>query len=196
MAEEKGKDKKEEKDKGKKGGEEPAEGGEVEKKKKPLLFKIILFSSLAIVFIAIVILVAWKVSSIQSDPYAGGEKAEKKEEERKYVPILSSMLLGTKEVPDFKLVIIDRGEQHNVKCMIYLAFSKEYDDKGPEFRDELKERIPMLREIVYKVMGSKAFEELQYKNLDRVEEELISKMNETLEKGSIVDIQFNEYIVQ
>ncbi|MBI4178476.1 flagellar basal body-associated FliL family protein [bacterium] len=159
------------------------------------MFKILLFSSLAVVLIGIVVLVAYKVTSIQMDPYAT-DKPEKKAEERKYVPILDSVLLGTKETPDFKLVIIDRGEQHNVKCIIYLGYSKEYAEKGPQFFDELKSRTPMLREIVYRVMGTKSFEELQYKNLDRIEEELVSKMNETLEHGSIVDIQFNEYIVQ
>lgn len=200
MAEEKGKkeDKKEDKEKGKgKGAEaEPAEGEGGEKKKKPLMFKIILFSSLALVFIAIVILVAWKVASMQADPYASNKPEKKDEERKKSYTTLSPFRLGSKEMPDIKLVITDRGDQHNVKCLIWLGYSKDYDEKGPEFKKELTDRLPMLREIVYRVMGSKTLEDLQYRNLDRVEEELLSRMNEVLENGSIVDIMFEEYIVQ
>lgn len=196
MAEEKGKDKKEEKkEAAPAAAEEPAEG-EGGKKKKPLFFKIAIFASLAILLIGIVVMVSWKVSTIQSDPYSSQERPEKKAEERKYVPILDNILLGSKEVTDFKLVITDRGEQHNVKCIIYLGYSQEYNQKGTEFFDELQKRIPQLREIVYKVLGSKTYEELEYRNLDRLKEELLSKINETLEHGSIADIMFMEYIVQ
>jgi len=194
VAEEKGKEKKEEKGKGKE-AEEPAEG-EGDKKKKPLLFKIILFSSLALVTIAIIVFVAWKVATMQSDPYKDDKPDKKDEEKKKTYTTLSPFRLGSKDVLDFKIVITDRGEQHNVKCIISLGYNKDYDLKGTEFRTELTDRLPMLREIVYKVLGTKTLEELQYKNLDRVEEELLARMNEVLEHGTLVDIMFEEYIVQ
>lgn len=198
MAEEKPKDKKEEKGKGKgAAGEDAAAEGEGDKKKKPLVFKIILFSSLAIVLIAVVVLVSWKVASMQADPYKDN-KPDKQDEERskKSYTTLSGFKLGSKENPDFKMVITDRGEQHNLKCTIFLGYSKDYDAKGPEFKKELEERIPMLREIVYRVMAGKTLEELQIRSMDRIEEELLSRINEVLEHGSIVDIMFDEYIIQ
>lgn len=195
MAEEK-KEKKDEKGKGKEEADDAAEGGEGDKKKKPLLFKIILFSSLAVVLITIVVLVSWKVSTMQNDPYDESKPEKKEEERKKTYTTLKPVRLGTKEMPDIKLVITDRGEQHNVKCVIWIGYSKDYDKKGPEFYAELQERMPMLREIVYRVFGSKTLDELQYRNLDRIEEELLSRINEVLENGSIVDIMFEEYIVQ
>ena len=174
MAEEKGKkeDKKEEKGKGKdkEPAEEPVEGEGGEKKKKPLLFKIILFSSLAVVFIAIVILVAWKVATMQSDPFSSNKPEKQVEERKRSYTTLAPFRLGSKDMPDFKLVITDRGEQHNVKCIIWLGYSKDYDKKGTEFKQELNDRLPMLRELVYRVMGNKTLEDLQYRNLDRIEE--------------------------
>ena len=134
---------------------------------------------------------------MQADPYKDN-KPDKVDEERskKSYTTLSTFKLGSKENSDFKMVITDRGEQHNLKCTIYLGYSKDYDKKEPEFKKELEERIPMLREIVYRVMSGKSLEELQIRNMDRIEEELLSRINEVLEKGSIVDIQFDEYIVQ
>ncbi|OGH63163.1 MAG: hypothetical protein A3G34_15005 [Candidatus Lindowbacteria bacterium RIFCSPLOWO2_12_FULL_62_27] len=197
MAEEKGKKEEKKDDKGK--GAPPAEGAEGEegeKKKKPMVFKIIIISSIALVLLAIVVFVSWKVAQMTQDPYSGG-KPEKKDEERKStLKALKPFRLGSKEMPDFKMVVTDRGEQHNLKCVIWLGYSKDYDKKGQDFFNELTDRIPMLREIVYRVIGSKDLEALQIKNLDHVEEELLSRMNEVLENGSIVDIMFEEYIIQ
>lgn len=198
MAEEKGKkeEKKEEKGKGKDAAPEEAAEGEGEKKKKPLFVKIILFSSLGVVLVGIMILIAWKVASMQQDPYDQNKPDKKDEERKKSYTTLKPFLLGMKGNPDFKMVINDRGEQHNLKCIIHLGYSKDYDKKGPEFFKELEDRVPMLREIVFRVMGTKSLEELQLRNLDRIEEELLSRINEHLENGSIVDIMFEEYIIQ
>ena len=201
MAEEKGKgaDKKDDKAKGKDAeAEEPAEG-EGEKKKKPLVFKIVLFSSLAILLIGVVIVVASRVASNQNDPYSHEDKPEKKEDEHKNKSILLETFdLGSKNASNFKLVISQGGEQHNVLCSIQLGYSAEYaKEKGEgSFSEELDKRKPQLREIVYRVLGSKKLEDLQYSNLTNIEEELELRMNEILEHGKIADIMFEEYIIQ
>lgn len=197
MAEEKGKkeEKKDDKGKGKDAAEEPAEG-EGEKKKKPLPVKIILIVSLVLLIIALVVVVSWKVATTERDPYHEGKPEKKDEERHTKVTALKTFRLGSKEIPDFKIVINDRGEQHNLKCVIWLGYPKDYEKAHPEFFEELGERMPQLREIVYRVMGNKTLEELQYRNFDHVKEELLSRINEVLENGTIVDVQFEEYIIQ
>lgn len=198
MAEEKGKkeDKKEEKGKGKEAEEEAGAEGEGDKKKKPFMFKVLLISSVAVILIAVVVIVAWKVASSQHDPYDENKPQKEDTERKKTFTQIKSFRLGSKEMPDFKMVITDRGEQHNVKCTIWLGYSKSYSDKGPEFNEELTDKMPMLRELVYRVMGNKTLEELQVRNLNQIEAELISRINESLEHGAIVEIYFEEYIVQ
>jgi len=197
MAEEKGKkeEKKEEKGKGKGAEEEPAEG-EGEKKKKPLPVKIILIVSLVVLIIALVVVVSWKVATMEREGVYGEGKPEKPQEVRKTVAALKMFRLGSKEIPDFKIVISDKGEQHNLKCVIWLGYPKDYEKHHPEFFEELGERMPQLREIVYRVMGNKTLEELQYRNFDHVKDELLSRINEVLESGTIVDVVYEEYIIQ
>ena len=56
--------------------------------------------------------------------------------------------------------------------------------------------MPQLREIAVRVLGNKTAEELQVRNLDQIEDELLSRMNEILEHGAVVDIMFSEYVIE
>lgn len=107
--------------------------------------------------------------------------------------VLETFLLGTRDKPDIEVSIMDRGEAYTLSCRIYLAYSRDYQQRGPDFYYELKSRVPMLREIVIRVLGTKPAANLQIRNLDPLEEEMMTRINEILEYGSVVDIQFDHF---
>lgn len=114
---------------------------------------------------------------------------------RRAIP-LQSILLGTRDHKNFEIVIHDNGRSRKVKCTIFLGYSRDYDRTGPEFFEELNQNMPALRESVIRVLGNKNFEELQMKNLDRIEDELLSKINGSLQHGSVADIMFSDYALE
>lgn len=176
------------KDKGDAGGAAvDKDGDEGKAPKQSPMFKFLVIGTIVVVLLIIIAGVVWYVTKSMQTPYEADERQAKKEEKR-VTPVLMTYMLGK----DFKMVIRDRGETHNVKLIAYLAYSPEYADLA----GELTAREPQLREVFYRVMGTKTVEEISYDRLDRLEDELLALINEKLEGGSISDIYWSEYIIQ
>lgn len=110
---------------------------------------------------------------------------------------LDTFLLGNKRNPNFRIVLRDgQNNRRTLTCAVYLGFSRDYSLHGPAFFDELRDRTPMLREIVIRTLGSKTPDELQVGNLDTLEDEILFKINATLDRGSVSDVIFSEYIIE
>ena len=165
---------------------EPAAAGAVKLCGRPVVW---IFTA---VLFGIVLLVLWNMHSSRMERTAAGSPQDSK----KIYTLLETFALGTRDLPNFKIAIIDGGVKHTLTCAIYLAYSPKYSAGTPDFREELNQRMPQLREIVYRVLGSKTFEELQISNMDRLGEELTARMNEVLERGQIVDIEFSQYVAE
>ena len=73
------------------------------------------------------------------------------------------------------------------------------DSAEAEIPHHVSERIPMLRDAILTLLSSKAAEEvLSREGKELLKEELIEVINEALEleEGPVVDIFFNEFLVQ
>ena len=102
---------------------------------------------------------------------------------------LSSFNLG-----EMKMVMTHPTTHLN--CTIWLGYSYKYDENGSEFTRELETKRQKLRGISYRVIGNKTLEELQEKNLDKLEKELKGEINKVLENGSVRNIMFEKYVLQ
>ena len=163
-----------------------------------LLFRIVLFSASALVLLAIAVMVSWKVGSMQAEhrrDRAATNPDTAPVIHRDRTTILDTFLLGTKQKPGLDISIRDQGKIHRLRCTVYLGYSRDYNRSGSGFFEELRSRTPMLREIVIRVLGNKTADELQPQHLDAIEDELLSRINEVLNHGTVVDIMFSEYVV-
>ncbi len=151
--------------------------------------KPVLLSLLAIVVVVLSLRAFMKARSMNS----GAPQSQGASNTRRST-ILETQLLGTSENPDIDITITDRGELHRLHCTIYVGYSREYESRG-QFYDELKERIPQLRELVIRILGAKTLEDLQIRNLTPLKEEMIVRINELLSNGQIADIVFSNYVL-
>lgn len=95
------------------------------------------------------------------------------------------------EVNEFVINIMDKGETRFLKA----AMSLELD--SPKVAEELKQRLPQVRDTILLHMGSKTFDELSdLQGKLQLRAELIAKLNAFLEQGKIMNIYFTSFVIQ
>jgi flagellar FliL protein len=143
---------------------------------------------LLIIVVAVVLLggggaAAWFLGFV---PHGAG-KAEAKEEEKERKPAVGALMA----LDPFIANLADEDGKRYLKASLQVEF---FADKVPE---EFSARIPQMRDLLLTLFTSKLFSEIrtpQGKSILR--DEIINRMNRTLNHDLVKAVYFTEFIVQ
>lgn len=93
---------------------------------------------------------------------------------------------------EFRVNIAEEGQAHFVRLKLSLGF----EPGNPNLSAELAQRLPQLRNIVNLILGSKSRQQLS--NIEgrlELQEEIKASINHVLSNGKIIEVYFNELIV-
>lgn len=79
----------------------------------------------------------------------------------------------------------------------YLKVKLDIELDKPELSAEMDKKKALIRDIIIRVLSSKTFEEVStMKGKDRLKDEIVTRINETLADGQIRNIFFTDFVVQ
>jgi len=147
--------------------------------------KILIYVALALVGLVLMVVVAYYVAS-----YAA---------QKQYKDVASIVVM--KPPPptesfnfseDFRVNTADPGEPHFIKLNLSLGF----EQGNAALSNELAQRMPQLRNIINLILAGKRKDQLSTVS-DQLElrEEIKASVNHLLSNGKILEVYFNEFIV-
>ncbi len=95
------------------------------------------------------------------------------------------------DISEFIVNIISDDVNHYVKASLTVELSNE------EVQEEVKKRMPQIRDSILLLVGNKTYEELQdLQGKKQLKAELTSKINGILQAGKVKAIYFTDFVVQ
>jgi flagellar FliL protein len=95
------------------------------------------------------------------------------------------------DISEFIVNIISGEANHYVKAALTIELSNE------EVQEEVKKRMPQIRDSILLLVGNKTYEELQdLQGKKQLKAELTSKINGILQAGKVKAIYFTDFVVQ
>jgi len=98
----------------------------------------------------------------------------------------------------FVVNLKDEGGKRYLKTRIELEYGKSEDVEGSEAAtNEIKARLPQLRDVILLLLSNKAMEEIQ--GIDgkiALRNELIMRINQILKTAKIRNLFFTEFVIQ
>lgn len=107
-------------------------------------------------------------------------------------PVEDEVAMG----PVYKMdtMIVNLADQGGKR---YLRVTMELELSGPEVLEEIGTRLPQLRDQILMVLPSKTYTDIgTTEGKIALRDELITKMNGLLKKGTVTTIYFTEFVVQ
>ena len=161
--------------------EEEKEGGS----SKLLLIVIIV---LLLVLLIVGGLVAYFLlsSNDEEQPQQQEQKVEKKKK------VTSMTEIGPiYPLDQFIVNLVSNNSSRYLKCKIDLELD------SPELQQEVDKKLPAIRDLIIRILSSKAVEEIQTaKGKEKLKEEIKRKINEILATGEIRHVYFTEFVIQ
>lgn len=123
------------------------------------------------------------------------EVPEEKQDPGLEVPVpelnQSSTIGPMVDISEFIVNIISDDANHYVKASLTIELSNE------EVQEEVKKRMPQIRDSILLLVGNKTYEELQdLQGKKQLKAELTSKINGILQAGKVKAIYFTDFVVQ
>ena len=79
----------------------------------------------------------------------------------------------------------------------YLKLKADLELTNDTVADEIKQRLPQIRDLIISLLGSKSFDDVRsIEGKDRLREELLRRINALLVTGKARSIFFTEFVVQ
>jgi flagellar FliL protein len=79
----------------------------------------------------------------------------------------------------------------------YLKVTMELELSDKRLTEELKKRLPQIRDSILMILTTKRFEDIhRAEGKIALRNEIISKLNSLLKKGSITNLYFTEFVIQ
>ncbi len=95
------------------------------------------------------------------------------------------------DINEFIVNIISEESNHYVKAALTLELDNE------AVTEEVKKRMPQVRDSILLLVGNKTYDELQdLQGKRQLKAELKSKINAVLQTGSVKSIYFTDFVVQ
>ena len=166
--------------------EKTAKEGEDKKEKKGSAMKFIVIG-VAVLVLAGAGFIAWqlfftsKTDEAAKEAIPTGEQAEKADES----------MSKTFTMETFVVNLNDPGGKRYLKTNIELEYMTD------EMGEELKHRLPQLRDLILLLLSSKSLDDIQ--TVDgkiALRQELIQRINQTLTTGKIRNLYFTEFVIQ
>jgi flagellar FliL protein len=95
----------------------------------------------------------------------------------------------TSELNKFVVNLADEDKRY-IQTTIVLAYENE------KLAEEITKKTPQVCDIINRTLRSKKAEDFDGEGLDKVKNEMVSKINEVLTAGKITNIYFQEIIIQ
>lgn len=99
---------------------------------------------------------------------------------------------GFMQLGDFTVNLADENSKNYIKANVYVS----YPIKNKKLAKEMEERKSTLRDAVNLELMSKRSTELDVKGVEKLKKELSDKINSKLYKGEIMNVYFDNIIIQ
>lgn len=99
---------------------------------------------------------------------------------------------ATYELGDFTLNLADKDERRYMKANICLGYPK----KAKKLAKELDEDKCILRDTINLELMSKTANDFDVKGIQKIKKDIVNKVNMDLTQGQIINVYFNNIIVQ
>lgn len=99
---------------------------------------------------------------------------------------------ATLELEEFLVNLSDEGRSRYLKVTMFLGSNAENAD----LQEELTTKVPQIRDCINKILRTKKSADFTTEGEDLLKEEIIVKVNETLNSGKITNVYFSSIIVQ
>ncbi|WP_102400920.1 flagellar basal body-associated FliL family protein [Haloimpatiens massiliensis] len=96
------------------------------------------------------------------------------------------------QLGEFTVNLADENSKSYIKLNIYISYPK----KNKKLAKEVEERKSTLRDAVNLELMSKKSTELDVKGVEKLKKELLDKINSKLYKGEIMNVNFDNIIIQ
>ncbi|WP_035289934.1 flagellar basal body-associated FliL family protein [Clostridium sp. KNHs214] len=107
----------------------------------------------------------------------------------KRAPLVEESFL---QLGEFTVNLADENSKNYIKLNIYISFPK----KNKKLAKEIEERKSTLRDAVNLELMSKKSTELDVKGVEKLKKDLLDKINSKLYKGEIMNVNFDNIIIQ
>jgi len=95
------------------------------------------------------------------------------------------------EMDQFIVNLLSENGRRYLKIKIDLELSDE------ALQDEIKKKIPVLRDIIIRIASSKTLEEISTeKGKEKFKDQIVKEINENLQDGNINNVFFTDFVIQ
>ena len=161
-----------------------------EEKKEGGSSKLLLIVIIVLLLILLIVggLVAYFL--LNSNDEEQPQQQEQKVEKRKKVTSMTE-IGPIYPLDQFIVNLVSNNSSRYLKCKIDLELD------SPELQQEIDKKLPAIRDLIIRVLSSKAVEEIQTaKGKEKLKEEIKRKINEILSTGEIRHVYFTEFVIQ
>jgi flagellar FliL protein len=79
----------------------------------------------------------------------------------------------------------------------YLKVQMNLELEGEELAEELDTKVPVIRDLIIRIMSSKTIEEISTaKGKEKLKNQLVNKLNMRIKDGQLQNIYFTEFVIQ
>jgi flagellar FliL protein len=79
----------------------------------------------------------------------------------------------------------------------YLKVQMNLELEGEELAEELDTKVPVIRDLIIRIMSSKTIEEISTaKGKEKLKNQLVNQLNMRIKDGQLQNIYFTEFIIQ
>ncbi len=116
-------------------------------------------------------------------------------------PVNTTVLLK-KDLGEFLTDLADQSTRRFVKAKVVIGYPevkiKKFLSEKPDLslENELAERETEIKDLVFSVLRSKTSDELKGEKVERVKQDLVTRINAILTNGKIVAIYFSDIVIQ
>ncbi len=116
-------------------------------------------------------------------------------------PTSASVILK-KDLGEFLTDLSDQSARRFVKAKVVLGYpelkvKKFLSEKtDPSLENELAARETEIKDLVFSVLRSKTADELKGEKVERVKQDLVTRINAILTSGKIVAVYFSDIVIQ
>ncbi|MGE5654547.1 MAG: flagellar basal body-associated protein FliL [Bacillota bacterium] len=116
-------------------------------------------------------------------------------------PVNSAVVLK-KDLGEFLTDLADQSTRRFVKAKVVIGYPevkiKKFlsEKKDPSLEEELAAKDTEIKDLVFSVLRSKTADELKGEKVERVKQEIVTRINALLTSGKILAVYFSDIVIQ
>lgn len=114
----------------------------------------------------------------------------------------SSAVILKRDLGEFLTDLADQSARRFVKAKVVIGYPEVKIKKFLSWKkdlsleEELAERETEIKDLVFSVLRSKTADELKGERVERVKQDLVTRINAILTSGKIIAVYFSDFVIQ